>query len=97
MPGVADHERKRITVEGRVQGVGFRFFVRDIALRLGLTGAVRNLPDGRRVEAHLQGPATDVARCLAAIRRGPPGSLVSSFHVADEPIAEHEAGFHITH
>ena len=95
MSAKAAHERKRVIVEGRVQGVGFRFFVRDTAVRLGLTGTVRNLPDGRRVEVHMQGASSNVASCIAAIRRGLPGSLVTSIQVADEPIAERQAGFQI--
>lgn len=54
---------------GRVQGVGFRWFVRDSALSLGLSGWVRNLPGGD-VEGEAQGPAEKVERLLAEIKSG---------------------------
>ncbi|HOI41681.1 MAG TPA: acylphosphatase [Elusimicrobiales bacterium] len=54
---------------GRVQGVGFRWFVRDSALALGLKGWVRNLPGGD-VEGEAQGPAGKLERLLAEIRSG---------------------------
>ena len=55
---------RRIVVSGRVQGVGFRYFTQDTALREGVTGWVRNLPDGR-VEAHVEGEIEAVARVEA--------------------------------
>ena len=45
---------RRYVVSGRVQGVGFRYFTQDTALHEGVTGWVRNLPDGR-VEALVEG------------------------------------------
>jgi acylphosphatase len=57
-------------VAGEVQGVGFRYFAQREALRLRITGWVRNLPDGR-VEALGAGAAEDLARFEAALRRGP--------------------------
>jgi acylphosphatase len=46
--------RVEIIVKGMVQGVGFRWFVRRVALRLGLTGYVRNLPD-ESVQCEIEG------------------------------------------
>jgi acylphosphatase len=66
---------ERWLVSGRVQGVGFRFHVKMAARRHGLTGDVRNLPDGR-VEVRAQGPAEPMAALLATVRGGPPGSRV---------------------
>ena len=60
-------------VSGRVQGVGFRWFVQQEARRLGVRGDVRNLPDGR-VEIRAVGAAEDVGRLLAAVGAGPTGS-----------------------
>jgi acylphosphatase len=62
-------------VEGHVQGVGFRWFVRQTATGRGLTGAATNLPDGR-VEVVLEGPADDVRAVLAELS-GPraPGAV----------------------
>jgi acylphosphatase len=57
-------------VRGRVQGVGFRYFVRSAAQRHGLSGYVLNLADGR-VEFLLQGDAASVTRVIEQIRSGP--------------------------
>jgi len=57
---------KHIIFSGRVQGVGFRFTAQRIAERYGLTGFVRNLPNGT-VEMFAQGDANDMARCLRDI------------------------------
>ena len=61
---------KRFFVSGRVQGVGFRYYVLDHAAVEGVHGYVRNLPDGR-VEALLEGDDESVLRVERAIRRGP--------------------------
>ena len=61
---------RRFLVSGRVQGVGFRWFVQDAAIREGLTGWVRNLADGR-VEALVEGPSEAVGRLEAVVREGP--------------------------
>jgi acylphosphatase len=53
-------------VDGQVQGVGYRWFVRQQALAHGLAGSATNLPDGR-VEVVLEGPDGDVAVVLAAL------------------------------
>jgi acylphosphatase len=62
-------------VSGRVQGVGFRYYVLQSAHRLGVFGDVRNLRDGR-VEVRAQGPGDQVEGLLASVRRGPPGARV---------------------
>ena len=62
--------RRRYLVEGEVQGVGFRYFALRQALRIGLTGWVRNLPDGR-VEAAAEGSEEQLASFVAELRRGP--------------------------
>lgn len=72
----------RILVSGRVQGVGFRYFVAGEARARGLAGFVRNLPDGR-VEVFAAGPAEQVDALLAACRRGPPRSRVAGVEVAE--------------
>ncbi|WP_222193870.1 acylphosphatase [Modestobacter italicus] len=53
-------------VEGTVQGVGYRWFVRQAATARGLAGSATNLPDGR-VEVVLEGPADDVRAVLAEL------------------------------
>jgi len=58
---------KHIIFVGRVQGIGFRFTALDIANRYGLTGLVRNLPDGT-VEMITQGTPRDIADCIQDIK-----------------------------
>jgi acylphosphatase len=67
-------------VSGRVQGVGFRYSAVREARRLGLTGCVRNLPDGA-VEVIAEGPRGRLARLEAWLRLGPPGARVLSVDV----------------
>jgi acylphosphatase len=61
---------RRLLISGRVQGVGFRDFVRRTATALGLSGWVRNLRDGR-VEALVEGEEASVATLLERCRCGP--------------------------
>jgi len=72
--------RIAVIVEGRVQGVGFRHFTYKAALRLGLTGWVRNLPDGA-VEAVAQGPQEKIEEWLTALKEGPPASRVKGLTI----------------
>ena len=62
--------RLRAIVEGRVQGVGFRYFTQERAVFLGLTGWVRNRWDGT-VELVAEGSRTDLDIFLKAVQRGP--------------------------
>jgi acylphosphatase len=66
-----------LEVGGRVQGVGFRWFIREEARRLGLAGWVRNRPDGS-VELAARGEAASVERFARSARAGPPGARVMS-------------------
>lgn len=68
---------RQIRVTGRVQGVGFRYALRDEAQRLGLAGWVRNCSDGS-VEALLQGDAQAVDAALRWARRGPRAARVET-------------------
>ncbi len=68
---------RRYVLSGRVQRVGFRFFAFDAADREGLTGFVRNLPDGR-VEILVEGESEAVHRFEMAIRQGPRGARVDA-------------------
>jgi acylphosphatase len=67
-------KRLHLFVSGRVQGVFFRASTRDAARNLGLTGWVRNLPDGR-VEALFEGDERALAQIIEWCRTGPPGAL----------------------
>ena len=69
-------------VSGRVQGVGFRYFVMRHAQAENLCGYVRNLNDGR-VEFFLQGDADSVSRVLEHIRVGPDYAQVSELQLGD--------------
>jgi acylphosphatase len=70
------NSRLHIMIEGRVQGVGFRYFVLENANALGLTGWVRNRYD-QSVEVVAEGEREKLEKLLAAIRKGPRGSLVT--------------------
>ena len=61
---------RRYLVRGRVQGVGYRDFAQRAATRIGLTGYVRNLDDGR-VEVYAAGPPEKLSDLAAALRKGP--------------------------
>jgi len=74
---------RQIRVSGRVQGVGFRYALRDEARRLGLCGWVRNCVDGT-VQALLQGEDGPVAGLVAWARRGP--RLAHVDEVREEPV-----------
>jgi acylphosphatase len=69
-------------VSGRVQGVGFRYFVMHQAQTENVCGYVRNLNDGR-VEFFLQGDADSVSRVLGQIRVGPDYAQVSELQLGD--------------
>ena len=79
---------------GRVQGVGFRFFVRDWAEALGLVGYVRNLPDGR-VEALIEGPEPMAEEMLRKLRKGPPSARVEHLQIQTRPATGRYEGFRI--
>lgn len=69
--------RLHATVDGRVQGVGFRMFVIETAQALGLHGWVRNTYDGK-VEVMAEGERSVLEQLLARLRSGPRSALVSS-------------------
>ena len=87
----ADRVRRRVVVEGRVQGVWFRAATAEQARALGLAGWVRNRPDGR-VEAVFEGAPAAVDAALAFCRRGPPAARVERVEVREEA-PEGLAGF----
>jgi acylphosphatase len=83
----------RYSVNGRVQGVGYRYFVLREAEALGITGFARNLPDGR-VEVVAEGPDEALARFEARLRQGPAFATVTNVERVDSP-PRGDAGFHI--
>ncbi|NNL68258.1 MAG: acylphosphatase [Myxococcales bacterium] len=76
--------RRRLRIEGRVQGVGFRWSTAEAARRIGVAGFVRNLPDGA-VEAVFEGAPEQVAQAEAFCADGPPHARVQRVAGADEP------------
>ena len=83
-----------VVVSGRVQGVFFRASTRDVAVRCGVRGFVRNLP-GRQVEAVLQGERAAVEKVILFLREGPPGAVVTGIAVDWRDPAETYEGFHV--
>jgi acylphosphatase len=83
-------------IRGRVQGVGFRWFVHRDASELDLRGWVRNTEDGD-VEVVASGTANDLAELRASLRRGPRGSRVDNLieHYLDESEADGLGSFRI--
>lgn len=81
-----DPPRARLdaTVAGRVQGVGFRYFVRREAVALGLEGWVANTPDGS-VRCVAEGPRDQLELLLERLRTGPPAAIVERVSVAWMP------------
>ena len=86
----------RFLIQGRVQGVGFRWYVHREASELDLRGWVRNTEDGE-VEVVASGEKGDLADLRASLRRGPRGSRVDRLieHHLDESEAEGLTSFRI--
>jgi acylphosphatase len=82
--------RRRYLVEGLVQGVGFRYFARREALRLGIVGWVRNSVAGH-VEVLAEGGVGAVEEFEAAIRRGPRSASVTNLRILETVDEEPEA------
>ncbi|MBI4720062.1 MAG: acylphosphatase [Chitinivibrionia bacterium] len=85
-----------VWIEGRVQGVFFRDSTWRKALELGLTGWVRNLPDGR-VEAVFQGDEEACRKALLYVHNGPPGARVSDVQHRWESDASIFTRFEVTY
>jgi len=86
--------RAHVYVSGWVQGVFYRWNMKELAKRLGLNGWVRNLPDGR-VEAVLEGEKSHVEQIIEWCRTGPPGASVARVEVTWEDPREESSGFRI--
>jgi acylphosphatase len=81
-------------VDGWVQGVGYRYYVINNALALGLRGYVRNLSDGS-VEVLAQGTRPNLERLLTLLQRGPSAAEVKGVHTHWGQPIEHLSGFHV--
>lgn len=76
---------KRIVVSGRVQGVGFRYFVERRAQELGVVSFVRNLPNGK-VEVEAEGDDVAVETLVDYCRVGPARALVDRVEAHSQPV-----------
>jgi acylphosphatase len=90
---VSERVRRRVVVEGQVQGVFFRDATRREARRRGVAGWVRNRPDGA-VEAVFEGDPEAVAAMVDFCERGPRGADVAGVETSDEPV-EGVSGFDV--
>ena len=89
-----DYLRAQVTVYGYVQGVAFRASTRHEASRLGISGWVRNLPDGA-VEALFEGEKKAVEQMLAWCHQGPLGARVTNVEIVSEPYTGEFQSFEI--
>ncbi len=87
---------RHVFYEGRVQGVGFRYSVRQIATGFDIAGWIRNLPDGR-VELLAAGEPEEVAAFLDAIRESHLGGFIRNHAPHEIPPPAGLRGFEIIH
>lgn len=88
------NKRVRVIVSGRVQGVNFRRYTQQTAQGLGVSGWVRNLPDGS-VEACFEGEASAVDAVVAWCKEGPSYARVDRLEAAGEPFTGEFTGFQV--
>ncbi len=93
MKSMGRKEARRWFVSGRVQRVGFRYFVQRRAAELGLQGWTRNLADGR-VEVYAVGAPKKLSDLAAALHAGPTFSDVRGVEEREEEVRQ-SSGFHV--
>lgn len=86
--------RARLVIAGRVQGVGYRYWLLREATRLGLRGWARNRRDGS-VEAVVEGPDEAVEEAISLSRHGPPGAVVKMVEISETENVPILRGFQI--
>ncbi|MGD9899538.1 MAG: acylphosphatase [Calditrichaceae bacterium] len=74
----------RVFVKGRVQGIGYRWFARENADELNVTGYVRNLPNGE-VEVFVEGEQAKIIDYLSRLRKGPSMAVVTDLEINQYP------------
>ena len=84
-----------LVVRGRVQGVGFRYFVLSRADPMGIAGWVRNRADGA-VEVEAEGPRPELERLVAAVTHGPAGAQVTAVEQEWSERVPCHRGFRVT-
>ena len=84
--------RARISVSGRVQGVGYRAFTVRNAVQRELVGGVKNCEDGR-VELEAEGPKDRIVSLIEVLKAGPPASRVTSIQVEWLPASGRQTSF----
>jgi acylphosphatase len=89
-------ERLSATIVGRVQGVGFRWWVRSLADRMSLTGWVMNGADERSVELVAEGRAAALDQLERLLHQGPPGAAVDRVEATRSPASGTYDRFQIT-
>lgn len=86
--------RQLIIVEGKVQGVGFRYFVAGLSTKHKITGTVRNMDNGM-VEIYAQGEEDNLSNFLIAVRAGNRFVKVDDFSVKQVDLVQNEKGFKV--
>ena len=86
--------QRHIRISGRVQGVNFRYFTQQNAIRLGIRGYVKNLPDGG-VEIVADGEKVTIDLFVAILRKGPPAARVDAVNVEERPFGAEFTTFSI--
>ena len=86
----------KVRVEGRVQGVCFRYYAQQEANRLGIKGWVRNCPDGC-VETLIYGSEPQLSTMLAWLKHGPSSAIVTQTHIEPASLHPLPTGFNITY
>ncbi len=75
--------KAHVLISGQVQGVGFRYFLRGKLVELGLTGWVKNLPDGK-VEAEVEGEREKIEKIVEWCKQGPPLAKVKDVKIVNK-------------
>lgn len=86
--------RAHLLIDGRVQGVAYRYFAQNVAASLGLAGWVRNLPD-RRVEAVFEGDRPAIEQAIEKCSEGPVFARVTQIQVTWDDRPEGLSSFEI--
>ena len=92
---MADLIGRHVSLTGHVQGVFFRVWAQGHARELGVSGWIRNRPDGS-VEAHLAGDESAVSRMIERMRRGPSNAHVDDI-VIEEEAPDYTGRFQVRH